>query len=637
MQFFLSASGAQRVASSHSPQLESGWAHRPPCPAVCRAKSCIAIGVVGCLRLGLIGLCWLVGCQDDSQAIRKIQTGRQVRQQAETQVDQLAEAFSLVSGLIELQQEPAARQITYHLNSWQQARGAVTSTPAGERGDSAEAAQLRELLYSVSEVLPVVEATETIARATFDATDVESLKYRYLVRQVSEWVRTRGTTDPLWADWVGERRREIGEEAADSLALAIRLFDWTIRNIALEPDELPGPAPATLTLPMGMRLRGPGYRQTPLQTLFRGVGDGLQRSGVFVALCRQVDLPVCLLATPPAGDGTMRPWAVGVLIGGEVYLFDCRLAVPVVGPNQSGVATLAQARSDPSVLRRMNVPGWFEYPMQMPDIQQCMALLMLDPESMSLRAERLQGALTGDLRMGVYDDPVGLAEQFEAVSGISSARIWDIPLLARVYRGAIDDLSRQDPLFAFFINAPWMILESPTGQSQELALGRWRHLQGRFESADEDAVPGAKRLYLGQRQPEFEISDLRGDVELQMRYGIRRELRVTPEQYDMQIQQIQALMRQGKITASFWLSLIQYDTERFDLARNWFEQRVLAEGLDSPWKMAARYNLARSFERLGETERAAEIYRSEGDPQEHGNRIRARLITRGQARSAEEP
>lgn len=637
MQFFLPVSGAQRVASSHSRQLEGGAARCPLFPAVFRATPCHASRAAVFLWLGLFGLCCTAGCKDDSQAIRKIQTGRQVRQQAETKVDQLAEAFSLVSGLIELQPEPAARQITYHLNSWQQTRGAVEPTPAADLGDSADAAKLRELLYTVSEVLPTVEATETIARATFDASDVESLKYRYLVRQVSEWVRTRGTTDPLWAGWVDERRQELGEEDADSLALAIRMFDWTVRNIALEPDEPVGPAPPTPSLPLGMRLRGPGYRQTPLQTLFRGVGDGLQRAGVFIALCRQVDLPACLLATPPASDGTMRPWVVGVLIGGEVYLFDCRLAVPVVGPNQSGVATLTQARSDATVLRRMNVPGWFDYPFQMADIQQCVALLMLDAESMSLRAERLQKALTGDLRLGVYDDPVSLAAQFEAVSGIASARIWEIPLLARVYRDAIEDLSRQDPLLAFFIKAPWMILESPAGQSQELALGRWRHLQGRFESADEDALPGAKRLYLNQRQPEFEISDLRGDVELQMRYGIRRELGVTPEQYDMQIQQIQALMRQGKVTASFWLSLIQYDSERFDLARNWFDQRVMAEGMDSPWKMAAQYNLARTLERLGESERAAEIYRSEGDPQEHGNRIRARLITRGQARPADEP
>jgi hypothetical protein len=636
MQFLLPAGVARRFASLAPRQAEVGLCQRPSSHATRRVTSRWASSAYGLLRIGIIGLCCSAGCKDDSQTIRKIQTGRQVRQQAETKVDQLAEAFSLVSRLIELQPEPAARQITYHLNSWQQSQGAVGSSAASDRVESADATKLRELLYTVSEVLPTVEATEAISRAAFDASDVESLRYRYLVRQVSEWVRARGTTDPLWANWVDERREVLGEDSADSLALAIRLFDWTVRNIALEPDELVGPTPPSPPLPMGMRLRGPGYRQTPLQTLFRGVGDGLQRAGVFVALCRQVDLPACLLATPPVGDGTMRPWAVGVLIGGEVYLFDCRLAVPVVGPNQAGVATLAQARSDATVLRRMNVPGWFEYPLQMADIQQCVALLMLDPESMSLRAKRLQGALTGDLRLGVYDDPVSLAEQFEAISGIASARIWDIPLLARVYRGAIEDATQQDPLLAFFIKAPWMILESPAGQSQELALGRWRHLQGRFESADEEALPGAKRLYLSQRQPEFEISDLRGDVELQLRYGIRRELGVTPEQYDMQIQQIQALMRQGKVTASFWLSLIQYESERFDLARNWFDQRVMAEGLDSIWKIAARYNLARTFERLGESERAAEIYRIEGDPQEHGNRIRARLITRGQSRSGEE-
>jgi tetratricopeptide (TPR) repeat protein len=202
-------------------------------------------------------------------------------------------------------------------------------------------------------------------------------------------------------------------------------------------------------------------------------------------------------------------------------------------------------------------------------------------------------------------------------------------LKARAYRAAIDAAARQDPLLNFYLNAPWFILEGEGEQSQELAIGRWRHLQGRFDSEDDDAILGAKKLYLNQRQPEFEIADLRGNVELQMRYGIRRELRVTPEQYDMQIQQIQLLMRQGKVLASFWLSLIQYDTGRFDLARNWFRQRVLEDGVDSPWEAPARYNLARALERLGETEQAGEILRTEGDPQEHGNRIRARMILRG--------
>ena len=572
------------------------------------------------------------GCGDDTQTIRSIQAGRQLRQQSETKVDHLSEAFSLVSRLIELEPESAARQIVYHLNAWQQSAGDA----AGEFEVPTD------LLKTISDVIPLKESTETVSRQTFAESDVDFLKLRYLLRRVAESVRSGDVTDPLWADWIDRNRPSLGDENADQLALAAQLFDWTVRNVSLEPMAYSGSLP-TPSLPLGLSFAGAGYRQTPLQTLFRGTGDALQRSGTFIGLCRQADLPACMLAIAPSagnssagGSSTIaRPWLVGVLIGGKVYLFDCGLGVPIVGPGQQGIATLDQARRDASVLRRMNVPGWFDYPFQKDDVQQCVAMLMVEPESISFRARRLQDSLTGDARMGVYDDPTSLADSFVAVTGIASAQIWDIPLLARAYAAGIAQAASQDPMLSFYVYAPWTILDGEFEQAKRLALGRWRHLQGTLDSNEDEAVEGAKMLYLSQRQPEFEIAELRGDVELQKRYGIRRELGVEPEVYDRQVQQFQAIMRQGKVVASYWLSLIQYDTGRYDLARNWFQDRILGDGLESDWDVAARYNLARSLEKLGETEKAAELYRTEGDTQAHGNRIRARLIAREAADAAE--
>ena len=54
---------------------------------------------------------------------------------------------------------------------------------------------------------------------------------------------------------------------------------------------------------------------------------------------------------------------------------------------------------------------------------------------------------------------------------------------------------------------------------------RWRHLCGQFETDETDSIEGAKPLYLSQRQPEFEIADLRIDVELQKQYGIDQHQR----------------------------------------------------------------------------------------------------------------
>jgi len=590
------------------------------------------------LLLVAIALC--VGCQDDMSTVRKIQAARQARQKAETKVDHVGESISLVSRLIELDGESAGRQIVYHLNAWNQSQEAKRNQGATTGGQSPSENEFRptRLLRTIEELISYDEAVKTVSQAEFVPLDVYNLRYCYLLRKVTDWVLENSPDDPLWQHWVDDNRKALGEENSNSLASAIKLFDWVTRNIALEPMVFGNEAPPVPRLPMNMEFRGAGYRQTPYETLFRGTGDALQRSTTFISLCRQASIPACMLGVVDS-SGNFSPWITGVMVGKELYLFDCGLGVPVPGPNQVGIATLSEARSDASVLRRMSVPGWFEYPVKKDDIQQCAAMLALEPETMSVRSKRLQEALTGDLRLVLYEDADAIADALEALPGIASVKIWDVPLKARVYNAALQQIAKNNPVVAFFTLAEWTILEGEFDQAKRLAQGRWRHLQGIFEDDDEDSTQGAKSLFLSQRQPEFEIADLRIDVELQKQYGIRRTLGVTPEIYDRQIQQVQQIMRQGKNTATFWIALIQYENSRFDLAENWFGTRVLGDKQASRWEQAARYNLARSLETLDQADKAIELYKTEGDLQEHGNRIRARLLakSKGDSSDAEEP
>jgi hypothetical protein len=339
-------------------------------------------------------------------------------------------------------------------------------------------------------------------------------------------------------------------------------------------------------------------------------------------------LPAAVLATQSTETGEITPWCVGVLIGDQIYLFETGLGTHVPGPDQVGIATLAQARKDASVVRRLGVAGFFEYPLSKSDVQQCIALLNVVPEAMSPRMETLQSGLTGDRRMVTYVDADAMANNFDAVAGIGGVRLWKVPLLAEVYQVQMERQAERDPMFAFWFLSRWAIMDGGTDMAQMLSRGRWRHLLGQFDDDQDNAVEGARTLYLAQRAPEYEIADLDIDVDLQKAYGIRRELRISPEIYERQVKQMQIIMRLGKRTATYWLSLLQYDDGRFETAGSWLEKRVLDAEQLSHWEPAARYNLGRTLERLGETDRAIELYKTVGDPQEHGNRVRARLLAK---------
>jgi hypothetical protein len=563
------------------------------------------------------GLVGLTGCQDDSDLVRQIQRDRQIRQQSGTQQDHLGEVFALLDQYVDLDPGRANRQMAFHLNSWSQTRDPADAKPP-------------ELMRSLRDLDPDGKLVSRVANETFQPSDAVHLRDSFLFNALSSWVDTPANDEALLAEWFTENRERFGREGTETLLTATRLFDWTVRHIALEPDQVNASAPPPPDFPLGMQFRGPGYRQTDYQTLMRGTGDGLQRAGVFTQLCRQADVPAALIGTIDSETGAVTPFFVGVLAAGDIYLFEPRLGIFVPGPGQQGIATLSQARTDALVLRRLGIAGFdqFTYPIGKEDVQQCVALFNLLPEAVSPRMQQLQAGLTGTRRMNVFVDADRLAKQFDDVTGIAGARMWKVPLLAEVYRQVSEQHAERDPVFSFWYKARWAMLEGEVDTAEDLLRGRWRHMIGMFADDEEENEKGARTLYLEQRAPEFEIEDLRIDVELQKAYGIRRELGMDPQVYDQQLRQIQAMLRMGKRTATYWLSLLQADDGRIETAENWISKRVLDEEQESYWVPAARYNLARLAETLGEPERAIELYKRDGEPQEHGNRIRARLLAK---------
>ncbi|MEM6471395.1 MAG: hypothetical protein AAF802_17670 [Planctomycetota bacterium] len=567
-----------------------------------------------------LSLLSFVGCGDDTDLVRDIQNRRQDRAQERSQQDHLGEVFALLQQYVDLEPDRAKRQIAYHLNRWSESREEVNAEPTS-------------LVKTLREVFSLEELTKQLTNQTFQATDTQHLRDCFLFSQLYGWIDTPNLDDPLLEAWFAEKEKDWEPADVDTLRTATRLFDWTVRNVALEYDIPASPAPPGPSFSFGMKFRGAGYRQTDYQTAMRGIGDALQRAGVFTQLCRQAGITAAVLATIDGQTGELKPFCIGVLVADELYLFEPKLGIFVPGPGQVGIATLSEARRDALVLRRLGIAGLdqFTYKTTKSDVQQCAALINVLPEAVALRMKKLQGGLTGNRRMVVYVDADQMAAQLDAVTGISSVRLWDVPVLAEIYKATCDAHAERDPLFAFWYVARWAMMESDVENSENLARGRWLHLLGQFTDDEDESVRGARTLYLSQRAPEFEIEDLRINVDLQQAYGIRRELGTDSADYERQVAQIQGFIRMGKRTATYWLSLLQADDGRRETAEGWIAKRVLDEKQQSFWIPSARYNLARLAESLGQTERALELYKREGEPQEHGNRIRARLLSRAKS------
>ncbi|HWY88407.1 MAG TPA: hypothetical protein VNX28_16970, partial [Gemmataceae bacterium] len=118
-------------------------------------------------------------------------------------------------------------------------------------------------------------------------------------------------------------------------------FDWVMRRVQLHQQGDPDLPPAFV--------------------LRRGYGNGLDRALVFLALLRQFQIEGCLLAPPDRPSDTSGPILAGVLLVQDknptLALFDPRLGQPVPGPNQKGIATFAEARANPELLKLSAMPA----------------------------------------------------------------------------------------------------------------------------------------------------------------------------------------------------------------------------------------------------------------------------------------
>ncbi|MEN6458816.1 MAG: hypothetical protein ABFC63_07790 [Thermoguttaceae bacterium] len=449
--------------------------------------------------------------------------------------------------------------------------------------------------------------------------------------QESVWLRDIG----VWA------RGDV----LDELDRAKNVFDWTVRNIQIEPDR-PDRTP-----------------QFPWETLFFGRGTAAERAWVSILLLRQLDIDAAMLAVdsrkeeprklaaeasakdsrkeqgkaekvaekkalpaldpaPPTAPG-LRPWCVGVLIDGEVYLFDPLLGLPI--PAKKGItraengqlditpATLNQVVAEPKLLRRMDAPS-HRYGIAAEDLKHVVALLEASPDYLSQRMRLLESRLKAGQRIVLTTSPTEHAQRWKAAKHIADARLWLTPFETLDCRSHLERAKVQRQLASllpfFWLHEERITVrnrdeEAPSEQQRVVlaaALGQARtlHLKGKLTGDD-----GAIQYYQMARPSDERL--LASSVP-------------TGEK---------AICFRGKQDATYWLGLIAYERGKYETAIDSLTNRthpplVAAEG---PWTVGARYNLARMLEASGEIGRAVQVYRNnESSPGFQGDLLRAQWL-----------
>ncbi len=463
-------------------------------------------------------------------------------------------------------QPPVLRQIVDRLNLWMQG---ASAKDANWNADP----MLAELPSPLRE-LPPLQGLDVLG---FDDYDGFALVEAIWMRDVARWAH-------------GDR--------LDDLSRAQSLFDWTMRNIGddLAADGKPTDVP-----------------QVPWETLLYGRGVVWERAWVFILLARQLGIEAAVLALADE-SGTPKPWAVGVLSGDKVYVFDPLMRVPLTkrdglawrdGRLSFEPATLAELAEDDAVLRTHDIsgPGGRAYPVRAEQLNRVTVWLDASPFAISLRARLIESRLTGTDRVVLSALPSMRAARWRKIGQVAEVGLWELPwrtLQSRRTFTAEQVIQRLLALSYFYGD----------GSSVPLRRGRLLHLKGKLVGEDSASA------WYQQSRPANE--DMREELRKIVAQEEKRIAQMPEDRRAAEIAQIEALInlqvqlaQRTKLDATYWLALVAYEREKYASARHYLEERVLPVDADRAWTAAARYNLGRVLERLGNVPAAIEVYRSD--------------------------
>jgi len=546
---------------------------RPLLPA-----ECVVIG-------GIVGL--LIGCGSPPPPPPSTQAEVRVMPAVSEDVREklLDGAVAVLDRLEDYDEESAFAQVFDRLNQWSHA-AVIAGAPL------AATWQVDPLFATLPERLRAGTTLESLGSSVFDAaTDIQTLRDQR---------------------WLADIAASARGDAVEDLDIAVNLFRWTVRSLAVVSDP-----------PMAATEATPGTRWfLPGEILLSGRASPAQRAWIFLELVRHAGLDGVMLATGDPDRGA-RAWIPAVIANGEAWLFEPTYGIPIAGPEGVGVATARQAASDPAILKRLSFPDR-SYPVQAADIAGLSVLVAADPWSLSRRMRAVDEQLVGSRGMElaldaselgaravralpVAETPAG--DQAEADGGRRRIGLWEFPWEVLARRRS--DAARVQMTAGRELAVMSVQIAEPTGGNglggrrstrvvRPLYAARLREFRGELDGPD-----GAKVSYLAARPGRQAIADVVKTMPPEQAEGVKR------------------LFEQMKEDATYWLGVLTLAEGENATAVDYLGRMTLEAAPDSRWTDAARGNLARALAGLGRTDEAVKLLREDASPQRFGSRLLA--------------
>jgi hypothetical protein len=445
---------------------------------------------------------------------------------------------------------------------------------------------------------------------------------------------------------LGFERTGDGPSAAEQLARAMELFDWTVRNVQmLDAENWPAAdqmneqalvsSAGPDSWPPSVGAKGPGYMRFPWQVFTYGKGDFIDRARMFALLCQAAEIPVVVLAIDKdAGAG--RPyeeWACGVLIDKELYLFDPQLGLPIPGEKPGSIATLSQVRANPGLLAALDLTPEESvekrsYRVGKEQLEKLVALVVAEPESLSKRMYAVNRQLAAEDRLPLACTPDAIKGRLDSCEGLKRIALWHVPFSNAQFR---EQLNTAFGKAEFDANVRQKLMWLPGEELYIDAFPMFRtarnlYLLGVFETDRQERSRSALSYYFRFMYSDKQIEEIEQDPQLQLSLGIRQGADQDARSFIEQLRVARDNMGRIRADAAFFMSLAHFERGNPQPALNWLNNQLPDMDAAGRWEPWREYQRGRAFEASGDYKNARDSYLRDASAQRTGSIIRARWM-----------